>query len=119
LQRHPGITTALALSRDGRLAAGGTSDRTVRVWELASGRSLHVFEGHTEAVACVALSDDGRLCATGGLDGTVLVSGGEDRTLRQWSTAKGEAVRVLSGPSMAVTSVVVSRDRQWCASTSQ
>ena len=59
MQRHPGVTTALAISRDGRLAAGGSSDRTVRIWELASGRALHTFEGHTEAVACVAISDDG------------------------------------------------------------
>ena len=112
----------LAISRDGRLAAGGSSDRTVRIWELASGRALHTFEGHTEAVACVAISDDGRLAASGSLDGTV----------RLWDVATGEARATLPATAGAWPAVALSADgavlvsggedrtvRQWVTATGQ
>jgi WD40 repeat protein/serine/threonine protein kinase len=122
MQRHPGVTTAVAISRDGRLAVGGSSDRVVRVWELASGRALHAFEGHTEAVACVAVSDNGALAASGGLDGTV----------RVWDLAAGQPRATLAGHKGRVSAVALSADgsvlvsggedrtvRQWASATGQ
>ena len=122
MQRHPGVTTALAISRDGRLAVGGSSDRVVRVWELASGRALQAFEGHTEAVTCVAVSDNGTLAASGGLDGTVWI----------WDLATGEPRATLTGHKGRVSGVALSADgsvlvsggedrtvRQWASATGQ
>jgi tetratricopeptide (TPR) repeat protein len=122
MQRHPGVTTALAVSRDGRLAAGGSSDRTVRVWEIASGRCLHVFEGHTEAVTCVAIADAGGIVASGGLDGTV----------RIWDTATGKARATATGHRGRVAAIGMSADgtmivsggedktvRQWTGATGE
>ena len=34
---------------------------TLRVWDVASGKTLRVLEGHTDDVWCCALSADGRL----------------------------------------------------------
>jgi WD40 repeat protein len=61
----------VALSRDGRRLLSGSRDKTVRLWDTATGRQLYRFDRHTDAVESVALSRDGRFGLSGGDDGTV------------------------------------------------
>src|SRR5581483_11815767 len=68
--------TALALSPDGQTLAVAV-DRTVRLWEVATGRLLGRLEGHTGRVKCLAYSPDSRR----------LVTGGYDQTVRLWNLA--------------------------------
>jgi WD40 repeat protein len=48
-------------------------DKTVNVWDVASGRRLHAFTGHTESVDGVAFSYDSRLLASASAPQTVQV----------------------------------------------
>jgi hypothetical protein len=66
--------TSVCLSADGRFALSASADRTLRLWELASGHCLHTFEGHTDSVWAVCLSADGHFA----------LSASADRTLRLW-----------------------------------
>jgi RNA polymerase sigma factor (sigma-70 family) len=59
---HTGVVHALALDRDGKLLASAGADKTVRLWDLTTGRQLHSLEQPSEAVA-VAFSPDGTLLA--------------------------------------------------------
>src|ERR1700741_1409424 len=59
-------------SPDGTLALSGSIDRTIKLWDAATGRLLRTFEGHARAVHSVALSPDG----------TRVLSGGDDNTLK-------------------------------------
>ena len=52
------------------LASGG-SDRTIRLWEVQTGRSLGTLEGHSGNVFSVAWSSDGKMLASGSVDRTV------------------------------------------------
>ena len=54
----------MAVSADGRLAVSASSDKTLKVWDLASGRELRTLEGHSEGVRGVAVSADGRLAVS-------------------------------------------------------
>jgi WD40 repeat protein len=62
-------------------------DRTVKVWELESGRLLRSLEGHTGGVNAVAVSPDGRF----------IVSGSDDRTVKVWELESGRLLRSLEG----------------------
>ena len=49
----------IACSPDGRTALTANDDGTLTLWELATGRQLRTFRGHTGRALCVAFSPDG------------------------------------------------------------
>ncbi|HEX4610768.1 MAG TPA: hypothetical protein VH092_21440, partial [Urbifossiella sp.] len=60
---------AVAVSPDGKLAATASKDKTVKVWELATGRELDTLAGPTDTPLAVALLGADRV-AVGGLAST-------------------------------------------------
>jgi WD40 repeat protein len=54
------------------LATAG-ADRAIRLWELPSGKPLHVLEGHTELVYSIDFTPDGKRLASGSTDPTVRI----------------------------------------------
>ena len=70
---HEGYVLDLAFSPDGRHLVTTSEDRSVRLWEIPSGRRVATFHGHTDFVQAVAFRPDGRELATGSLDGSVKV----------------------------------------------
>ena len=62
---------SLAFAPDGRLlAAADQNEPVIRLWEVASGRQVALFEGHGNEVTSIAISPDGLWLASGSLDGT-------------------------------------------------
>ena len=53
--------------------ATGSADRTVRVWDVASGECVRIFVGHSGGVRALAMSPDGKSVASAAEDGGVLV----------------------------------------------
>jgi len=66
LQRHEAAPTTLAFSPDGKTLASGSSDKTIRLWNVADGKQMEVWTAHGGDVASVAFSPDGKLLAGGG-----------------------------------------------------
>lgn len=68
------LSISLSWSPDGRyIASCGSFDKTVRVWEAATGKTVFVYNGHFSSVEAVAWSPDGRRIASGGWDNLVHV----------------------------------------------
>ncbi len=66
--RHDGKVRAVAFSSDGRLVATGSHDKTVRLWEVATGQPFGA-PLKSELVEAVAFSPDGKLLAVGVMGG--------------------------------------------------
>ncbi|KAF8323591.1 WD40-repeat-containing domain protein [Cantharellus anzutake] len=73
------------------LLVSGSTDRTVRIWDLATGRNTHVFGGHTSTVRCLAVvrptwieKDDGSGVKEKWPKRTLIVTGSRDHSLRVW-----------------------------------
>src|SRR5207249_6854737 len=61
--KHLRITAALAVSPDRKTlatVAGETEDRTIRLWDAATGKQLQRLKGHSRAVMALAFSADGK-----------------------------------------------------------
>ena len=78
---HSGPVHAVAYSPDGQMLATGSEDRTVKIWRVADGATLHRLTGHTGIVKSVAFAPDGQLLATGSVDETVRIWRVSDGTL--------------------------------------
>jgi U3 small nucleolar RNA-associated protein 13 len=90
LDRHTGTVLCVDVSPCGRYLATCGKDKQMRIWHLASRKSVAVALGHTEAVGSTALSRKagrydvrGKAATNGG--GAFVVTVSMDRTLKRWN----------------------------------
>jgi WD40 repeat protein len=92
---HSGAVSSVSVSPSGEFLLTGGQDKTVRLWEIASGREVRQFKGHTDMVSVVVFSPDGKQA----------LSGGGDNTLRLWDVATGNEVRRFEGHTDAIAGI--------------
>jgi WD40 repeat protein len=109
---HADVVWSVAFRPDGKMLASGSNDKTIKLWDVASGAS-------TATLACrfpvgsVAFSPDGQTLASGGGAGSTMQDAGE---LKLWDVASGKHTATLKGHDTFVTSVVFSPDSKTLAS---
>lgn len=65
--RHGGPVAGAAFAVSGKFIASPSADRTVRLWDAATGKEIAQFRGHRGEVRCLALASDGKVLASGGI----------------------------------------------------
>ncbi len=88
----------MAISSNNKTAITGSDDKTLKLWDIQTGRELHTLKGHFGEVTCVAIFPDGKHA----------ISGSNDGTLRIWNLKTGTELMTyyLDSPptSCAITS---------------
>jgi len=108
LYGHSGSVTCVAWSPDRRWLASASGDKTIKVWDAATGAELRTLTGHSSYTSSVAFSPDG----------TRLASASGDQTIKVWDAATGAELRTLIGHTQFVNSVAFSPDGTRLASGS-
>jgi WD40 repeat protein len=94
---HGGRVTRVAIDPTGEKVVTAGIDRTVRIWDTATGNLLHTLVGHERAVNCMILTPDGRS----------IVTGSDDKTIKIWQLQNGRLINNLYGHNTPVLSVAV------------
>jgi WD40 repeat protein len=105
---HGEAVTSVCLNADGRLALSGSADRTIKLWETATGHCLHTFESEMNGVTSVCLSADGRRA----------LSSSTDAALKLWDVSSGHCLRTCREDLDVITSVSMSADNRLAVSGS-
>jgi uncharacterized caspase-like protein len=103
-------TASLALSSDGNFIAAGPGQRAtssgdigqesgIHIWDVKSGKLLHILRGHEGNVYALAFTADGQWLASGSLDGTI----------RYWDPTTGTPIATFAS----------SKDGHWAVITDQ
>ena len=92
------------------LVVSGGEDQLINVWSIETGELLKVFVGHSDVVMCLALCDNfvGEVEPDADVEAerdTLVVSGSKDGTVRIWSLATTEMLRILRSHTSTVFAV--------------
>lgn len=105
---HVGAVHACAMTPSGRFVVSASYDRTLKVWDLESGRSVAALDGHDDSVTACAVTADGRR----------VISASGDRTLRVWDLETGRTLSTLKGHTGWVSACAVTADGRRAVSAS-
>ncbi len=106
LRGHRDGVRSVSFSPDGRKIASGSSDKTIKIWDIKTGRVRRTLTGHTDEISSISYSPDGKKIA----------SSSHDNTIKLWNSRTGRLLYTLRDTEDWVNFVTFSPDGQILAS---
>jgi WD40 repeat protein len=98
----------LLISNDGKTLIKGKFGTKVKQWDIATGKNVMDFVGHSKAVLCYELSKDGKKLVTGGGDGKIIL----------WDVATGDTIRTIKAHREPILDIHFNSDETKVAASS-
>lgn len=106
--KHRGIVLCMQFTPDSRYMISGANDKTVKMWDIQTGKNKFVFKGHRESVTALAISDDGK----------ELVSADACGEIKIWNLEDGNEICSMRSRRDAIREIVFVKDRKWIITSS-
>jgi WD40 repeat protein len=107
---HSTAIWSMVFHPGGKYIITSSFEAALRLWDITTGKWIHLFEGHERSVLAIALSPDGRF----------LYSGSLDETIRVWDFNSKETVKVLDKAHQGnIYELAISPDGRLLASASE
>ena len=91
----------VAFRKNGKVLASGSDDKTIKLWEVETGKLIATLAGHTGAVSSLTFISE---------DGKTLASGSTDKTIKLWDLSKAKELATLKGNTSEACAIAFSRD---------
>ena len=111
---QPEEDICVALAADGRTALSGSTNGTLQLWDLATGKVIRNFSRHNYPVMR-GMSPAGVLCVAFAPDGRTALSGSFDHSLTLWEISNGKVLRTFAGHADRVTHITIAPDGRTAA----
>ena len=85
LEGHTSCINTITVTSDNKYIISGSSDKTIRIWNLLERTQEAVLEGHFSYVNSVVLTKDNKY----------IISGSEDKTIKLWNFFEKQKKLVL------------------------
>ncbi len=99
---HYAAVMAVAYSPRGQFAATGSNDKTIKLWDVNTGREIRTYPGNTGGSRYLTFSQNGRLIA----------SVDQDYSLKIWVVATSELIRTITIPGDDILSATFTPEEQ-------
>jgi platelet-activating factor acetylhydrolase IB subunit alpha len=96
LQGHSSVVTSVSIHPIYTLAASGSEDGTIKLWDYESGDYMRTLRGHTNSITSVEFSPK---------NGCYLVSSSSDLSIKLWDVQEYTCVRTLRGHDHTISCV--------------
>lgn len=83
---HYDAVTAVAYSPDGKFAVTGSADKTIKLWEVSTGREIRSYLGNSGDITFLTFNQTGKYVAS--ID--------PDHSLKIWEVAGSKEIRTIS-----------------------
>jgi WD40 repeat protein len=108
LTGHQAAVMSVAVTPHDRRIISGSSDKTIKIWDMENGQELQTLKGHTSGITQVLVTSDG----------SRIISGSEDWTIMIWKLQGGARPITLIGHKGKITCLALSPDGRFLASGS-